>query len=143
MHQHQRHHLCRTCNSQHTLQLKQQKAAEPIPTPLLFDEPHQKHLSTVERSAIVVLDKLKYTHQEIRQQLSVSQPTVRHWINRYDEKKDVSDAPRSGRTRCTDEETDAAVVGAWVRIVGCVKQIYLVVLLVTRRFLLHKINSID
>lgn len=87
--------------------------AEPIPTPPLF-EPHQKHLSSVERAAIVVLDKLMYTHQEIGQQVSVSQPTVRHWLSHYEENRDVNTAPRSGRPRCTDDETDAAIVGACV-----------------------------
>jgi transposase len=63
----------------------------------------------VQRAAIVVLDKQGATRQEIGQQVGVSQPTVRHWINHYEEKKVVADEPRAGRPRCTDEAMDTNI----------------------------------
>lgn len=86
-------------------------AVSPKPPPL-FPLPRLKHLSTVERAAVVVLHKQGETRQQIGQQLAVSQPTVRHWIQHYEQTGDVKDVPRSGRPRCTDEALDTAIVGA-------------------------------
>lgn len=84
----------------------------PSPPPPLFPLPRRKHLLTVERAAVVVLEKQGRTRQEIGQQLAVSQPTVRHWIAHHDQTGEVKDEPRSGRPRCTDEAMDTAIVGA-------------------------------
>jgi transposase len=62
----------------------------------------------VQRSAIVVLHKQGRTRQEIGQQADVSQPTVRRWIARYEESKDVTEE-KHGRPRCTDEALDTAI----------------------------------
>ena len=63
----------------------------PSPPPPLFPLPRQKHLSTVERAAVVVLHRQGDTRQQIGQQLAVSQPAVRHWIQRYEQTGDVKD----------------------------------------------------
>jgi len=112
-----RTHRCSDCARSHRQQLQQEPAAAaaaaaPSPPPTLFPLPRQKRLSTVERSAVVVLRKQGNTRQQIGQQLAVSQPTVRHWIERYDQTGDVKDEPRSGRPRLTDEAIDTAIVGA-------------------------------
>ena len=66
----------------------------------------------MERASVVVLHKQGNTTQEIGQQLAVSQPTVRHWVEHYEQTGDVKDEPRSGRPRCTDEAMDTAIAGA-------------------------------
>jgi transposase len=62
----------------------------------------------MQRSAIVVLHKQGCTRQEIGQQAGVSQPTVRHWVQHYEEHKDVTEE-KHGRPRCTDEALDTAI----------------------------------
>ena len=37
---------------------------------------------------------------------------MRHWIEHYEEKKDVADEHRSGGPRCTDEGIDIAIIGS-------------------------------
>jgi transposase-like protein len=63
-------------------------------------------LSKVERAAIVALHKDGQPRTTIAQKLDTSLTTTRHWINHYEEHKNVDDAPRSGRPKCTDEATD-------------------------------------
>ncbi|MDR3735867.1 MAG: helix-turn-helix domain-containing protein, partial [Acidobacteriaceae bacterium] len=87
-------------------------AAASAPPPLF--PPHTGNhapLTTVQRAAIVVLDKQGLPHTEVAQQAGTSLPTVRHWLKHYEEKKDVADEPRSGRPRSTDEAMDTAIVG--------------------------------
>jgi len=105
---------CRDCyNEQHPPHLAAAAAAPAAsPPPPLFPLPRKKRLSTVERSAVVVLQKQGNTRQQIGQQIAVSQPTVRHWIERYEQTGEVKDEPRSGRPRMTDEAMDTAIVGA-------------------------------
>ena len=55
-----------------------------------------------------------HTVPEIAYEVGTSPPTVRHWIHHFEENKDLRDVQRSGRPRCTDEDTDAAIVGAAV-----------------------------
>ena len=104
------HHLCKACNySRLHPSSSAAAAAAPSPPPPLFPLPRPKHLSTVERSAAVVLHKQGNTKQQIGQQIAVSQPTVRHWIECYDRTGEVKDEPRSGRPRMTDEAMDTAI----------------------------------
>jgi transposase len=63
----------------------------------------------VQRAAIVVLDKQGATRQEIGEQVGVSQPTVRHWIEHYQETKDVADEHRSGGPRATTFDADVDI----------------------------------
>jgi len=110
-------HECNDCHNAQLLDALHAAAAtapppSTSPPPPLFPLPRQKRLSTVERSAVVVLHKQGNTKQQIGQQIAVSQPTVRHWIERYDETGEVKDEPRSGRPRMTDEAMDTAIVGA-------------------------------
>jgi transposase len=110
-----RHNLCRACK--HARYYPAAAAAPPPPPsqppPPLFDSHADLHtpLPLVQRSAIVVLHKQGRTRQDIAQQAGVSQPTVRHWIERYEESKEV-DEQTHGRPRCTDEAMDTAIAGA-------------------------------
>lgn len=105
--------MCVDCHNKQQRHPSCAAAAAPAPpAPPLFPLPRQKHLSTVERAAISVLHLQGLTRQAIGQQTATSQPTVRHWIQQYEQTGDVKDEPRCGRPRCTDEAMDTAIVGA-------------------------------
>jgi transposase len=108
--------LCITCRRAHDHPAPPAAAPSPPPPPPslpapLFDAHAGDHgrVPNVQRSSIVVLHKQGRTRQEIGQQAGVSQPTVRRWLMRYEESKDVVDAARSGRPRDTDEALDTAI----------------------------------
>jgi transposase len=83
-------------------------AATASPPPPLFPSHagDHAHLPLVQRAACVVLRKEGHSTSETAKMLSVSEPTVRHWNEHYDEHKNVADEHRSGRPRETDEATD-------------------------------------
>ena len=66
-------------------------------------------LTEVERAAIVTLDKLGWLHKDIAQTSKCSEHTVSLWVACWREQHSVADAERSGRPRCTTEDTDAAI----------------------------------
>jgi predicted transcriptional regulator len=81
-----------------------------VPPAPLFER-HTTHgrVPTVQRAAIVVLRKQGRTRTEIGQQAGVSQPTVRRVLARYEETKEVSDAPRTGGPRKTNFDMDVDI----------------------------------
>lgn len=85
----------------------------PSPPPLLFESHIGNHapLLPIQRSAIVVLDKDHPSRSVLASKVGTSLPTVRHWINHYEEKGDVKDEHRSGRPRCTDDAIATAIAG--------------------------------
>lgn len=66
-------------------------------------------LTEVERAAIVTLDKLGWLHKDIAQTIKCSEHTVSLWVARWREQHSVADAERSGRPRCTTEDTDQEI----------------------------------
>jgi transposase len=58
---------------------------------------------------VVVLDKQGLPRTDIAQQAGTTLPTVRHWLQHFEEKQDLADEHRSGRPRATDEATDTAL----------------------------------
>jgi transposase len=66
-------------------------------------------LSEVERAAIVTLHKVGWTGRDIAHVIKCSENTVSLWVNRWRDEHSVADAERSGRPRCTSDETDAAI----------------------------------
>lgn len=86
-------------------------AAANAPPPPLFPSHAGNHapLPLVQRAACVVLKKEGHSTAETAKMLAVSEPTVRHWNEHYEEHEDVTDDPRSGRPRETDEATDINV----------------------------------
>ena len=66
-------------------------------------------LSEVERSAIVTLDGLGWLHKDIAKTLKCSENTVTLWVQRWHEQHSVADAERSGRPRCSSQQTDEAI----------------------------------
>ena len=74
-------------------------------TPIV-ELPRQKHLNTFERDAIVVLYKDGQSKSMVANKIVTSLPTIRHWIQHYEETKNVKNEKRSGRKRKTTEEED-------------------------------------
>lgn len=74
----------------------------------MFDRPDGclDQLTIVERAAIITLHNIGWTGRDIAQELHCSENTVSLWINRWKETHSLSDAERSGRPRCTTDETD-------------------------------------
>lgn len=111
-----RHHLCSTC--EHERRHPPHAAATVPPPPLLspplsmFGRPSGciDQLTEVERSAIVTLHQLGWTGQDIAQTLKCSENTVSLWVARWRDERSVADAERSGRPRCTSDDTDQNIM---------------------------------
>lgn len=63
-------------------------------------------LTEVERAAIVTLHKIGWTGQHIAEVIKCSENTVSLWVNRWEDTHSVQDSDRSGRPRCTSDDTD-------------------------------------
>lgn len=66
-------------------------------------------LTTVERAAIVTLHGVGWTGRDIAHELHCSENTVSLWLSRWQHTRSLEDSERSGRPRCTDEETDDSI----------------------------------
>lgn len=66
-------------------------------------------LTTVERAAIVTLHGVGWTGRDIAEAIKCSEQTVSLWINRWNSTHSLNDADRSGRPRCTTDETDQTI----------------------------------
>lgn len=109
------HRLCSACDHERRYP-SSAAAAAPAPSapsaPLsLFGRPSGciDQLTEVERAAIVALDKVGWLHKEIAQRIPCSGKTISLWVQRWRDEHSVADAERSGRPRCTDEDTDVAI----------------------------------
>ena len=67
-------------------------------------------LTTEERAAIVALDKLHISRSDIAATIPCNPKTVTRWTHRWRDEHSLQDAERSGRPRCTDDDTDASIV---------------------------------
>jgi hypothetical protein len=65
---------------------------------------------------IICLHKLKRDDAAIAKEVACDVRSVRHWINHYEEHKNVNDLRRSGRKRKTTSEQDAAIINEAKRI---------------------------
>jgi transposase len=110
-----RHHFCPACNHARrypsSASVTHPPPSEPSPSPSLFDRPEGciDQLTEVERAAIVTLYKTGWTGHDIAQVIKCSENTVSLWVNRWNDVHSVSDAERSGRPRCTDDDADVAI----------------------------------
>jgi transposase len=115
-----RHQTCSDCRSpaqQHEAKDESSAAAAaPAPTeppsPLsMFGRPSGciDQLTTVDRAAIVTLHGIGWTGRDIAQELRCSENTVSLWLKRWEETRSLEDGNRSGRPRCTSQETDASI----------------------------------
>jgi len=67
-------------------------------------------LSLVERAAIATLHGLGWTGQAIAKELHCSENTVSLWVRRWEETRSLQDDDRSGRPRCTTDDTDQDIM---------------------------------
>lgn len=83
-----------------------------LPPPPLFDRPPGclDQLTLVQRSAIVTLYLYGRDRSEIARLIPCHVNTVGHWIRAWQQRRDLSDAERSGRPRITTAETDESIV---------------------------------
>jgi transposase len=66
-------------------------------------------LTTVERAAIVTLHGVGWTGRDIAAELRCSENTVSLWLTRWKETRSLEDGERSGRPRCTSDDTDQEI----------------------------------
>ena len=80
----------------------------PSPPLSMFGRPSGcvDQLTTIERAAIVTLHGVGWTGRDIAQELHCSENTVSLWLQRWKETRSLEDSERSGRPRCTTDETD-------------------------------------
>jgi transposase len=67
-------------------------------------------LTLVERAAIITLHGIGWTGQDIAQELRCSENTVSLWLTRWQETHSLEDGERSGRPRCTTDDTDQDIM---------------------------------
>ena len=67
-------------------------------------------LTLVERAAIVTLHGVGWTGRDIAQELHCDENTVTRWVHRWQETRSLEDAERSGRPRCTTDDTDQDIM---------------------------------
>jgi len=75
----------------------------------MFDRPDGclDQLTIVERAAIITLHNIGWTGRDIAQELHCDEHAVTRWVRRWEETRSLDDGERSGRPRCTDDDTDA------------------------------------
>ncbi len=85
--------------------------AEDSPPLSMFGRPSGciDQLTTVERAAIITLHGIGWTGRDIAQELHCSENTVLLWLKRWEETRSLEDSERSGRPRCTTDETDQTI----------------------------------
>jgi len=66
-------------------------------------------LTLVERAAIVTLHGVGWTGRDIAQEIHCDEHAVTRWVHRWQETHSLEDSERSGRPRCTTDDTDQAV----------------------------------
>ena len=66
-------------------------------------------LTMVQRAAIITLDMIGHSRSQTAQEIPCSVNTVGHWVRRWNDERSLEDSERSGRPRCTDDDTDEKV----------------------------------
>jgi transposase len=114
--------MCHDCRKQHEWKEEQpasavaasvSSAAPPPPslTPPLFARSDGciDQLTPEQRSSIITLHKVGWLHKDIAARVPCSEKTVMLWVRRWEEERSLTDKERSGRPRCTSDETDRAM----------------------------------
>ena len=66
-------------------------------------------MSVEERAAILTMHKLGMSRSEIAHRVPCSETSVSRWTTRWEDAHSLADSVRSGRPRCTSEQTDQAI----------------------------------
>jgi transposase len=114
-----RANVCWPCEKYHHLHGHYPLNAPPPPTnpdspsfpSTLFNRPEGciDQLTLELRASIITLHTIGMTTSEIATKIPCSVKTVELWVQRWKEEHSLADADRSGRPRCTDEETDEKI----------------------------------
>lgn len=110
-----RYHYCRDCTriAHHAalLPLPPSPPPSPSPPPTVTSRPAgcTDALTPEQRAAIITLAAEGHSRDKIAHMLSCNPKTVTLWSHRWQHERSLLDAERSGRPRCTDEETDTAI----------------------------------
>jgi len=67
-------------------------------------------LTTVERAAIVTLHGIGWTGRDIALEIHCDEHAVTRWLHRWEETRSLEDSERSGRPRCTTDDTDQDIM---------------------------------
>jgi len=67
------------------------------------------HLSIVQRIVIVTLHYLGSTNAQIHELTLCDPATIRRWVDHFNQHGGLQDAPRIGRPRATDFDTDSSI----------------------------------
>src|SRR4051812_17735668 len=109
---------CRDCYDQQHTRLSSLPTVPPSsppsisPPPSMFGRPTGciDQLSLVERAAIITLHGIGWTGRDIAQELHCDEHAVMRWIHRWEETRSLEDSERSGRPRCTTDDTDQDIM---------------------------------
>jgi transposase len=113
-----RHHLCKTCkheryypSSSATSAPSSSAPSSSFSSPSLFDRPEGciDQLTIEQRAAIITLHRIGMLAKDIAIKIPCSANTVSLWITRDGKEHSLNDKERSGRPRCTDDETDVVI----------------------------------
>jgi transposase len=110
-----RHHLCKACDHERRYPSSTAAAAPPPSPPStpppLYDRLHGclDQLTELQRESIVTLHKIGWLHKDIAHKIPCSEKTVSLWVSRSLAEISLADKERSGRPRCTDDDSDACV----------------------------------
>jgi transposase len=115
LHEGEKHHLCRACNTarKHGPTASQSSAPSSSSSPPrpLFEHKSSAlhHLSEIEREAIVTMDKLRYTRNEIADTIPCNINSVGQWIRCWQKDHTLNDKDGRGRKREADNTTAAII----------------------------------
>jgi transposase len=110
--------LCQQCNHERryppppSVSLSSSSPSSvPPPPPPLFDRPFSciDQLTPVQRAAIVTLWLDNQDRQTIAHKIPCHLNTVGHWVREWQHRRELSDAERSGRPRCTTDSNDIRI----------------------------------
>lgn len=65
------------------------------------------------RAKIIALHTEGHSKAYIARRLAISPHTVTRWVRRFTDSGNTKDQPRCGRTRCTTQEQDRAIINAY------------------------------
>jgi transposase len=112
---------CNACHERRRLHAREGEPASPAaataasvtPSPQLspFGRPAGccDQLTLVERAAIVTLHGVGWAGRDIAAELRCDEHAVTRWVRRWEETRSLDDGERSGRRRCTTDETDQQI----------------------------------
>ena len=107
------HRLCLSCcHAPAAAAAAASASSAPSSSASMFGRPSGciDQLTLVERAAIVTLHGVGWTGCDIAQELHCDEHAVTRWVHRWQETRSLEDGERSGRPRCTTDDTDQDIM---------------------------------